>query len=354
MSVSQIRPQFRQKAGTMPNDKDTLLANARQSTKNEQVTRLERQAGTVRQWWEDEYSTIEEYARECIPDSYENDGKCSDCETALESVRKNLRRCKATSRETFLVWVTRQIAKQPGFYLTAGAIKRFDLDVSNWIDTATLRHERYTDFEYEKDGDLYRLNLGTDQEPIPWTIPEKYWQFAKNVWPVFAKRKTDGFYVAKKIGGVAVPLHRLVMNCEPGDTVQSTSGNLLDWTSLYVRPLNHSGIYEGRNTSWNKEASRPNTTQEEFESRFQPARKALKNYGTNFDNTERFVLHQPIPVNADLAARSMCWGTVASTGWVDPITPAEWNYYAPELPSIPVEKSARRLAVEQKLDRLGL
>jgi hypothetical protein len=197
------------------------------------------------------------------------------------------------------------------------------------------------------------VKLGeSDGVLIVWTIPSRYWAFVQKLWPVFAKRKPNGFYIAKKIAGATVPVHRLILPVTAGDTVESTSGNLLDWTSLYVKPVNRSGIYEGRNTSWNREADRANTAQEEFEHRFQ-SRKVLENYGVNFDNTERFVLPQQVPVNNDLAAKTTAFGKVVKTGYVKQITPAERDYYAPELPSIPVERSAKRLAA-QKLDQLGL
>jgi hypothetical protein len=332
----------------------TLLSQARQSTKKELAARRKTHRERLRAFWADSFDLLDEYARESIPDQYEGTGvfgKVFNHETALANVRKKLCRCKAQTREGFISWATRQIAKQPGFHLVAGAIKRFDLGVSSYIDTAKLRHERYLDFEYAKDGDLYRVNLGTDQAPIPWTIPAQYWQFAQNVWPVFAKRKPDGgFYVAKKIGGVTVPLHRIFLNCGPGDTVESSSGNHLDWTSLYVRPFNRSGIYEGRNTSWNKEEKRPNTVQEEFERRFRDT-TVLETYGTNIDGT-RFVLPSPVPVNNDLAATATLWGKVVSTGMADPTRSERDQQYAPE--RYPRRPSDRMQAAATALDALGL
>lgn len=337
--------------------KDSALrASARQSTKDEQARRRKQQLATVHQWWEDELSTLEEHVRECLPDSYPD----SDSDTALENVRRNLRRCKASTRAGFIAWAVKQLAKEKGFHLVAGAIQRFDLDISDWIDDAALRLSRYVNFpehvkESTANGELYRVLIGqSERVPIIWTVPERYWEFAKKLWPVTLKRRANGaYFIAKQIAGQTIPVHRLVLNCGPGDTVQSTSGNFLDWTSLYVKPLNQSGLYDGRNTSWNKEAARPNTAQEEFEHRFQSP-KALANYAVNHDGTQRWALHQPISANADLAATTTCWGKVGSTGWSPTITSGERNYYAPELPSIPVERSARRLEAEQKLDQLGL
>jgi hypothetical protein len=340
-------------------NEQTLLANARQSVKDELKARRKQQRERLHTFWGESYDLLENFARECIPDYYAEGG--SDSDTALLSVRKKLYRCNARTREGFLAWAIKQLAKEPHFHLVSDAVNKFDLGLSDLIDTFTLKQGRYADFpEHFKErtatGTLYRLNMGTreDGSPIVWSVPEAYWVFAQRIWPVSLKEKPDGgFYIAKKITGTVVPVHRLILPVTAGDTVQSSSGNFLDWTSLYVRPFNRSGMYEGRRMGWNKDEGRPRTAQETFEHRFQP-RKALENYGTNFDGTERFVLPSPVPVNADLAAKTTCWGTVGSTGWADPITPAERDYYAPELPSIPVEKSARRLAAEQKLDRLGL
>ena len=335
----------------MPNE-DTLLANARQSTKDEQVARRKAQRERLQALWDDCCDDLTEYARECIPDSYEN-GKVSDCETALQNVRQKLFRSAAQTRDGFLAWAARMLAKEPHFHLRAGAMSRFDIDVSDWIDRATLRHERYTGFpEHEKDGALYRVKMGeSDGAPIVWTVLETQWEFAKKLWPVILKQKPGGFYIAKKIGGVTVPVHRLILNCEPGDAVQSTSGNLLDWTSLHVRPFNRSGIYEGRRMGWNKEDHRPNTVSEEFNARMKPL-SAVE----TADGDERAPgPTYSTPANPDLCSKTTCWGKVGSTGWVHPITPAERDRAdATERYTPPVKQSARMLAAGQALDQLGV
>lgn len=338
----------------MPNEKDqALLANARRSVKNELAARRKAQRERLQTFWNDCYYLLDAYARDCIPDQYEATGTVFNHETALANVRKKLRRCQSQTRDGFLSWAARMLTKEKGFHLVASALKRFDLDVSDWVDGAKLRHKRYADFpEHCKDGDLYRVNMGTE-EPIVWTIPEQYWQFVQKLWPVSLKQKPDGYFIAKQIAGQTIPVHRLILNCGQGDTVQSTSGNFLDWTSLYVRPLNNSGIYEGRNTSWNKEANRPNTVQEEFESRFQPY-TTLEAYGTNQDNTERFVLPEPVPVNNDLAEKTTRWGKVVSTAWLDPITPAERDLQdATERYTPRVKPSVRMQAAAKALTTLG-
>jgi hypothetical protein len=341
----------------MPNDQSTqtLLANARQSTKDELAVRRKTQRERLQAFWDDCFELLQSFARECIADSYESDGKVSDCETALQNVAKKLRRCKAQTREGFLSWAVRMLAKEKGFHLAARAIRDFDLDISNWIADAETRLTRYADFpEHYKDGDLYRLKMGeSDGVPIMWTVPEQYWEFVRRLWPVTLKAQVNGYFIAKQIAGQTIPAHRLILNCTPGDTVQSTSGNFLDWSSLYVRPFNRSGIYEGRNTSWNKEADRSRTAQEEFEHRFQ-SRKALENYGTNLDCTERFSIPRPVPINADRGTAG-CFGKVEHVGWVKPITPAERDLEDATERYLPrVSKSVRMQAAAKALTQLGL
>jgi hypothetical protein len=335
-------------------DEQAISAQARRSTKDEQAARRKAQRERLQAFWDDCYELLENFTRECIADSYAVDGKVYDCETALHNLAKKLRRCKAGTREGFLSWAVRMLAREKGFHLAAQAIRDFDLDISDWIDNAAQRLNRYVGFpKHFKDGDLYRLKMGeSDGVPIVWTIPEAYWDFVQRIWPVTLKQRANGsYFIAKQIAGQTVPVHRLILDCGPGDTVQSSSGNLLDWTSLSVKPLNQSGMYSGRNTSWNTESDRPNTIQEEFEHRFR-SEKALENYATNQDNTERFVLPQPVPVNADLAAKTTVFGKVESVGWVAPIT-LEERYRQDATERFP-RASPRLLAASAALDRLGL
>jgi hypothetical protein len=310
----------------------TLLANARQSTKNEQVARRKAQRERLQAFWGDCYDLLETFARECIPDYYADGG--SDSDTALLSVRKKLYRCKAQTREGFLAWAVRQLAKEPHFHLVADAVTKFDLDISDWIANAAMRLSRYADFpEHFKDGPLYRLNMGeSDGVPIVLTIPEQHWEFVRKLWPISLKEKPDGgFYVAKKIGSVTVPVHRLILNCGPGDTVQSTSGNLLDWSSLYVRPFNRSRIYEGRRMGWNKDADRPNTISEEFNARMKPLPvvqtedgeiDTMTNVGGWTDQADSTGRREPmvssyrekVYPNQDLGTRSGCFGKIVDAG----------------------------------------
>jgi hypothetical protein len=224
--------------------------------------------------------------------------------------------------------------------------------VSNWVDDAKLRSGRYTGFpEYIKNGSVYLVNMPTADGFAIWAVPERQWEFVKKIWPVFAKRKPDGsYFVAKQIAGQTIPVHRLILSVEPGDTVQSKSNNLLDWSSLYVRPFNRSGIYDGRRMGWNKEANRPNTVQEEFESRFKP----LPTVETTADERASGPSYST-PANADLAAKTTCWGSVVGTGWVEPITTNERDLQdATERYPRRVRQSPRLEAAAKALDDLGL
>jgi len=343
----------------MSNDTQTLLANdsvlrtsARQSTKDEQAARRKKQRERLQVFWGDCYDLLAGFAHDCIPDYYAADGG-SDCETALLSVRKKLYRCKAQTREGFIAWAVRQLAKEPHFHLVADAVSRFDLGLSNLIDAVSLKQSRYADFpEHYKDGGLYRVNMGTAQEPIAWTIPEQFWEYVQKLWPVYLKKKADGtFFIAKKIKNVVIPVHRLILPVTTGDTVCSSSGNCLDWTSLYVRPFNRSGLYEGRRMGWNKEANRPNTISEEFNARMRP----LSAVETDDEDERAPGPTYSTPANANLSAKTTCWGKVVSTGWVNPITPTERDQQdATERYTPPVKQSARMLAAAQALDRLGV
>ncbi len=332
-------------------DEQTLIAFARQSTKAEQKSRRKQQLATVHQWWEDELPELEAFARENIPDYYASD---SD---ALETVRKNLRRCKATTIEGFRRWAFKQIAKQPNFHLVAGAVEKFDIQVSSYIDDGRLRSSRYADFpQYVKNGSVYLVRMPTGEGFEVWSVPEQWWEFVQNIWPVFLSKKLDGgFFIAKKISGVIVSVHRLVMNCGPLDTVQSRTHNFLDWSSLSVRSFNQSGIYAGRRTSWNDEANRPNTAQEEFEHRFWvggKAKRALENISNDSTCTEFYSVHPIAKVNT-VSPKAMCWGDIVKTGWVKSPTPDERDLQDATERYIPRDKpSPRMVAAGKALDAL--
>ena len=190
----------------------TLLSQARQSTKDAQAARRKQRREWLQTVWDEELPALQEYANDCIPDFYAAEGG-TDSGTALENVRKKLLRCKATTREGFLSWAVKQIAKEPHFHLVSECLKRFDSYVSNFIDDAVMRHERYVNFPvYEKDGNLYRLNMGTIDAPVVWTVPEEYWGFVQRAFPVYLKKKPDGgYFIAKKVAGQTVPVHRLIL-----------------------------------------------------------------------------------------------------------------------------------------------
>ncbi len=188
-------------------DEQTLLRNARQSVKDEQAARRKQHLVKVHALWDDCYDLLSDYARECIPDQYESDG-VSNHETALENVRQKLRRCKSNTRAGFIVWGCKQLAKEKGFHLVADAVSRFDLDISDWIADAALRLARYADFpEHYRDGDLYRVKMGTrsDGAPVVWTVPKQHWEFVKKLWPVSLKQRVNGaYFIAKQISGQTI------------------------------------------------------------------------------------------------------------------------------------------------------
>jgi hypothetical protein len=320
----------------------TLLSQARQSTKDAQSARRKQHKEQLQAFWKESRSQLREYITD-------NDYLSEEEAGALESIRRDLNKCQATSLEGFQAWAIKHIERQPRFKLALDALKRFDSHVSNFLDDAKLRHERYTTFpEHEKVGDRYYLNMGTKEEPIVWTIPEQWWGFVQRVWPVHLKQKPDGsYFVVKKIAGQTVSVHRLLFTCGPGDTVQATKGNFLDWTGLFVRPFNRSKIYEGQ--TWGRQGR---SAQEEFETRFK-GMPVLESVGVHPDGSTQDYNPQPVPVNANLE-RAGCLGKIGPVGWVKSFTLAEKDDYAPtRWLHVPVETLAKRLAA-QKLEKLGL
>ena len=199
----------------------------------------------INQWFDEEYDTIEDFAQDCGVDA----------EAALEHIATNRRRCKSKTRNKFIVWALKQVAKQPDFHVVAGIVRKFDLDVQNFLDKVKQGSSRYKDFpEYIKNNGNFLVNMGTrdDGSAIVWTIPEQYWDFVHKIYPVSLKpRPEGGYFIAKKIKGTIVPVHRLIFPVETNDTVQSNSlfEDYLDWSSLYVKNFNCSHIYEGKRTN---------------------------------------------------------------------------------------------------------
>jgi hypothetical protein len=321
-----------------------LRLQARQSTKDAQSARRTARREQTQEWWDESLDDLKEYVNDCLPDYYASE------DFELESVYGELRRCTATTRAGFLAWVFKQIAKSPHFHLAMDAIEQFDEDISNFIDDATLRHERYTNFpEYVKNGSVYLINMGGTGVPIVWSVPEELWGFVQRAWPVQLKGKPDGYSIVKKIHGVTVNVHRLVVACELGDVVLSHSpAGLLDWTSLYVRPFNGS---KGRRS------------QAEFEKHFK-SMPALENHGVDVDGS-RFIIAKPVPVNKNLGQQAGANGKAGKIGWVKSILPFE-DTYAPDKYCESIKQAAKNLRAtkapktlneriaSQKLDELGL
>jgi hypothetical protein len=176
--------------------------------------------------------------------------------------------------------------------------------------------------------------MGTKDKPIIWTIPAELWGFVQRAWPVHLKKQRDGSqFIVKKIHGVTVSVHRLILNCELGDTVQSTSHNFLDWTSLYVRPFNSNKIYDGKNAG---------PAQAQFENRFMRM-SVLENAEAVLEETGVYSL--PVPVNADWRAGTPAG--IVRVGWAESLTSAEQNNYSPEQYHESIAEAAKRLAANK-------
>jgi hypothetical protein len=201
-----------------------------------------KESGNPRLWLAEEglYSRLEYFARETTRDP----------DAAMEYLTIRIRRCKAQSRAAFIAWGIQQIAKQAGdhFHLKANAIKEFDIGVSDLLSHALANGSKYVDFpqnEHDEKAGVYRVNMGTRENPIVWTIPESLWGYALKLWPVHLRKSRDGYYLTKTTGGEEVAAHRLALQPSPMDTIESKSGNLLDWTSLSIKKWNMVGNYYG-------------------------------------------------------------------------------------------------------------
>ena len=73
----------------------------------------------LRDWYDEEYGTLWGYACETLPDG----------DAALDHIWENLRKCRATTKEGFVIWATKKITKMPGFEYSYSAIEELDLDV---------------------------------------------------------------------------------------------------------------------------------------------------------------------------------------------------------------------------------
>ncbi len=264
-----------------------------------------KESGNPRLWLaeEDLYSRLEDFARETTLDS----------DAAMKYLTVRIRRCKAQSRAAFIAWGIQQIAKQAGdhFHLKANAIKKFDIGVSDLISHAMVTGSKYVDFpqyEYDEKAGVYRVNMGTAKNPIPWTIPESLWGYALKLYPVHLRKSRDGYYLTKYTGGQEVAAHRLALQPSPMDTVESKTNNLLDWTSLSIRKWNMVGslynLYEGKRKKPQGEFEKNNIVL------LAPVRtedgqelSAIENFGSGSGASE-FIdnpYHRKIPANADLA-----------------------------------------------------
>jgi hypothetical protein len=208
-----------------------------------------KESGNPRLWLaeEDLRQRLYDFADETTPDP----------DAAMKYLAVRIRRCKAQSRAAFVAWGIQQIAKQAGdhFHLKANAIKEFDIGVSDLISHAMVNGSKYVDFpqnEHDEKAGVYRVNMGTRENPIVWTIPESLWGYALKLWPVHlrkrdeGKRSKGGYYLVKFTGGQEVPAHRLALQPDPMDIVESGTNNFLDWTSLSIRRYNLSGKYENK------------------------------------------------------------------------------------------------------------
>jgi hypothetical protein len=181
----------------------------------------------VEQWFDENQDTLDDFVKETA----------GDPEQALAHVAKNLRRCRATSRDMFLEWAVKLIAGQPGYGGSLAAIKALDLDVLSFFNQAEQSYE-YQPFETETHGTTQFVNMG--QSKI-WKLPtnqtvtirhEQYsWgEVAERLWPCCLRNVGGLSLVMKKLKGQNIHVARILLAVRDDEMLKFQNGDTLDYT----------------------------------------------------------------------------------------------------------------------------
>ena len=168
-----------------------------------------------------------------------------DVDTALVHLAAALPKCRASSSAQFRKWAKQQIEKQ------ANRVRIFEhadrLTVEDVLVLAESQPQRKNTkpFIYEQHGEKAFIKLtDADGTVLPWIIPADWLRTAKVLWPCHVRRNRTGPYVSKKVprqrhdgtwGQCDLAVHRVFLNCDPGDAVEARNGNMLDWTDENLR-----------------------------------------------------------------------------------------------------------------------
>lgn len=214
----------------------------------------------LRDWYDEEYGTLLGYACETLPDGG----------AALDHIWENLRKCRATTKEGFVIWATKKITKMSGFEYSYSAIEELDLDVLRILNQAAQAFD-FKPFNAIKNGNALLIDMGEyDGETKIWKVPtneavtingaEWTWAgLAEHLWPCHLRKVGEQYQVTKKLRGKPIHVARIYLAARDEQMLKFRSGDSLDYTGnnpYIVANRAQQNRFERRimkNTGWNLE-----------------------------------------------------------------------------------------------------
>jgi len=185
----------------------------------------------VQQWFETELKSLEDFAAESHVDR----------DAAITRLKKNLRHCRAKTRDTFVMWACKHISKLSGFRGSLRAIRQLDLNVLNLI-AEMRRAERSAPFISIPEGNSVLIDMGVHGDiPRAWRVPsnqfltfqgqEYSWaETVEKLWPCFLEQVGEDFKVMTKIKGKNIHVARILLGARNDEQIRFGNGNRLDYT----------------------------------------------------------------------------------------------------------------------------
>jgi hypothetical protein len=190
-----------------------------------------RQSTNVQHWFETELKSLEDFAAESHVDR----------NAAITRLEKNLRHCRAKTRDAFVMWACKQVSKLPGFGGSMRAIRQLDLNVLNLI-AEMRRAEHPAPFISMPDGNSVLIFMGMQEDkPRAWRVPtnqfvtvqgqEYSWAEAvEKLWPCFLEQVGGEFKVMTKLMGKNIHVARILLGARNDEQIRFANGNRLDYT----------------------------------------------------------------------------------------------------------------------------
>ena len=181
----------------------------------------------IQEWFDANRDVLENYAEECS----------ADPAAALKHVITNLRQCRSTSRDKFVLWAAKQIASLPGFGGSFDAIRGLNLDVLGLFNKAEQDYE-FKPFNTVETPTTVLIDMG---KSMIWKVPttetvtirgehHTWAEVAERLWPCTLRKIGGAFQVAKKIRGVYVHIARVFLGAQDDQMVKFQNGDPLDYT----------------------------------------------------------------------------------------------------------------------------